>query len=554
MRSFFAAVGAFFFVISPVFAQPGAQELLYSPDHSVKLALADLKTLPPDIQYTTRYLSLYNIPRNDRIAVAKTVSFVVNSLSTRRKPYVPSFVPNSDFTLIRLNLDDYDWDRKTWEKLGKEGSGPKPFPEPYFHYFIEEQDVEVIITPNFVEVIVETAPIYVGERQVGTVKQGDQFTISQTQGEWYSITTADGTAGWLSKRNCKAVQRTRNTGSRRRRFAQAPWLEASSVIDLVKLTQSECPIYRADWFICNAILPPTYHEFLKLGKNFKDFEKLVFADVNRAENARLQDKGIVIHSSVARNNRTLIRSNALTNYIWISHDTLRSVDKRKYAQIILNEEFDASEIIGSLPNGLQAYFLTDGKGSRTDFADPNIAIDSTAADKIVRTGRSCMICHSDGIRPIDDEIRSITKMLQDKEQVQLLASKKGDYYKVADLFGSDLSQVVVRDQQSYQNAVNAVTGLDMRVNAANLARIYDGYAETLLTKENVVRECGIPFNELETLIRLSTDNVVAGLIKSPVRAVRRDQWEESFGQFMLLAAGIKKAQQGAPPPAPARKD
>lgn len=553
MRAISLIVFSFWFIAIPALAQPPAPmqaqpkeaDLLYTPDHSVQMALTDLRTMPPDLYTSMRYISLYNVPKKDRAAVAATVSFVVNSLSTRKKMYIPSFVPNSNDTLIRINLDDYDWDHKTWDKLGRDGSGPKAFPEPYFHFFVELQNVELVVGQSIIEIVSNSPIVDANSKQIGNVLAGEQFVIKKADGDWYSITTRTGVTAWIKKTSCRLVQGGKKVGNKTLRHAQAPWLDTTSISQLVSVCNTEYPIFRADWFISNAILPPLYYDFLKLGNNFKDFEKLIFSDVTKAEQAKLQDKGIVLHSSVARNNRTLTRSNTLTNYIWVSKDTLKSVGTRKYAQILLNEEFDASEIIGALPNGLQAYFLTDGKGVRIDAADVNVAIDSTSVDKVVRTGRSCMICHSDGIRPIDDEIRSITQQMKNREQVKLLATNKDDSYKIEDLFGSDLNDIVLRDQMAYQKAINACTGLDMRVNASNLARIYDDYAETVLSKEVISRECGLTPMELEKYIRSSTDNVLLGLIKG--RIVRRDQWEESYGNFMIMVTAIKKANQNLPP-------
>ena len=201
---------------------------------------------------------------------------------------------------------------------------------------------------------------------------------------------------------------------------------SSRVRRLITKTQSQSPIMRAHWFV-NALLPPFYYNFLRIGTKAKDFENLIFTDEKLAKKARGQDKAVVVQSLVARNNRTLTRSPTFTNgYYWVSHDSLTSVDDRQYVQNILDEKFDATEDIGSLPNGLQAYFLTDGQGNTLDSANPDIAIDNESIDRIVRNGRSCIICHAVGIKSINDEVRSLTKKLQNREQVKLLIADKND--------------------------------------------------------------------------------------------------------------------------------
>jgi len=301
---------------------------------------------------------------------------------------------------------------------------------------------------------------------------------------------------------------------------------------------------RADWFIVNVTLPPSYYNFLGLGTTLKDFEKLVFANEALARKARSQDKAVVVSSIVTKNNRTLTRSPTFTNgYIWRSRDSLRSVDARDYVINILNETFDATEDIGTLPNGLQAYFLANADGSRLDFANPDIAIDNSSIDRLVRTGRSCIVCHAEGIRPINDEIRTLTRMLSNRESVKLLVAREEDQYRIADLFSSDIDEQIIKDQNLYRSAVSKTNGLSSERNAAIYAEIYDSYAEYLLTTDIICREIGMSKTQLKEYAKHSNDHVMLGLFKNPIRPVRRDQWERSFQKFMIL---IMNAKAGKP--------
>ena len=68
-------------------------------------------------------------------------------------------------------------------------------------------------------------------------------------------------------------------------------------------------------------------------------------------------------------------------------------------------EFAGGEIIFSLPNGLQAYMLTDQKGNRLNEGPINIVQDESQKDFLVRNGVSCMGCHSSGMIKVNDDIR-----------------------------------------------------------------------------------------------------------------------------------------------------
>jgi hypothetical protein len=500
---------------------------LYSPDSSVKFALADLQTIPADEQYNIRYFSLYNIPKEKRAEYAKILSFLCNSLGTRKKMYIPVFVGNSDETVVRINLDHYEWDGFIWDEFCENGSGPRPQPEPYFHL------LKFKIEPKIERKKVKKK-ILVDERvEIGKDEQGkSKFEIKRIQKEQ------------------EVEEDVVVDQNKTRFFEKAPWLDQQVIDSLMDLAYSTSPIVRADWFIANASLPPAYYDFLRVGKKKADYEKLIFSNEVLAKEARGQDKAVVVTSIVARNNRTLIRSPTFTNgYYWVSHDTLNSVDERQYVQNILDEQFDATEDIGSLPNGLQAYFLADKAGNRLDKADPDFAIDNTAIDRVVRNGRSCIICHAVGIRSIDDEVRNLTKKLQNKAQVALLIARKDDQYRIDDLFSSNLDEQIVKDQNFYRAAIARVNGLTPEVNARIFAEIYDNYAEKLLTKELVSRELGLPLYELEAYLKLSRDNVSLGLVRDPIRAVRRDQWERSFQVLMsIIGEKEKKADLPIVPP------
>lgn len=518
--------------IPPVQVKPQAQlkfpnlpkqpEQLYPPDSAVFFAEADMRTIPESLRPSIRYLSLYNIPRAKRREVAAIVSFMVNSLGTRRKPYIPLFVGGCEETLIRLNIDDYEWNPKSWDDLAKNGSGPRPSPEPYFHAFIEKtetvattQKVKKKVRKEVTREVRTWEPRFNGYsvRNVTEFVEVDEFVDEP-------VTTA-------GKKNIV--------------FDRAPWLNDTKIRWLEDETHSIAPILRADWFIVNSSVPPAYYNFLRLGNNIKDFDNLVFSNEELAKKARSQDRAVAITSIVARNNRILLRSPTFTGgYRWSTRDFLQSVGLKQVIKNPLLEESDATEDIGSLPNGLQAYFVTNDKRERQDFANPDIAIDNTSIDHVVRTGRSCIVCHAEGIRPIDDEVRTLTKQLRNQEQVNLLIAKEEDARRIEDLFYSDLDEQIIKDGNIYAAAVARTNGLKPEVNAKIFNEIYNFYAETLLTKEIIALDIGVSVDEMDKYIKLSNDPVVLGLLKTPIRPVRRDQWERSFSGMMLVT-NINKA-------------
>jgi len=503
---------------------PVVEERLYTPESSVLYALADLKTLPIEVQPHIRYLSLYNIPKEKRGDYAKIVSFVVNSLSTRRKIYVPVFVGASDQTVIRINIKDYDWKPDVFEKLAREGSGQRPFPEPYFHTLIVKEAALKFKTIKQKKTVTKEVEKLV---QVGVYQNTGQPYYERRKVK-EEVEVEEEIQVPIEQKNIKE------------KLVSPPWINADVMTDFIALTQSEAPIVRADWFVCYATLPPAYYNFLNLGNKQQDFEKFAFADLKKAEEARSQDRAVIIQSGVTRNNRRARRSPTFTGgYYWETFDVLNSIRGNKSMLNLLDDKFDAGEFICSLPNGLQAYFLANGQGVRQDEAPVNIAIDTTSVDRVVRNGRSCIICHAEGIKSIDDEVRSLNKWNPNHDGVRLLITKENDAYKVDDLFGSDLDKQIIKDMQIYQDAVALTNGLKSQVNAKIYGTIYDNYIEHLMAKEQVAREFALNLRDLDALLKLSNDPVMLGLLRNPIRPLRRDQFEESFQGFMLIVVASK---------------
>src|SRR5262245_44034932 len=92
-----------------------------TPASELHCALVDLQQLPPILQPTTRYLTLYAVEPARRPAAAQTVSYALNALSRTRAITPPVFVSP---TLLRFNITQYAsqpdevsaWSA-AWEKL-----------------------------------------------------------------------------------------------------------------------------------------------------------------------------------------------------------------------------------------------------------------------------------------------------------------------------------------------------------------------------------------------------------------------------------------------------
>lgn len=123
-------------------------------------------------------------------------------------------------------------------------------------------------------------------------------------------------------------------------------------------------------------------------------------------------------SSISINkNRLLVRAETDDGRLWSTYDTDGNEDAEQnlFEFPLLLEangdtvfSFQASEHIFTLPNGLDAYFLSDADGNAADFAPLNTVFDNQTPgfDPTIRSPFSCMRCHANGILPAVDQIKN----------------------------------------------------------------------------------------------------------------------------------------------------
>src|SRR6185369_8997775 len=136
--------------------------------------------------------------------------------------------------------------------------------------------------------------------------------------------------------------------------------------------------------------------------------------VNVAENIR-QERVVRAGfngSGVSRNNRLLERHESGSTVYWRSYDFAANTGRQNLFAHPLgpgggDSDFrpDGGEIIFTLPNGLQSFFLADGQGRRIDKGPTAIVSDPRRPDRAVENGLSCMSCHARGIIEKNDQVR-----------------------------------------------------------------------------------------------------------------------------------------------------
>ena len=237
----------------------------------------------------------------------------------------------------------------------------------------------------------------------------------------------------------------------------------------------EVPFIHVDWFLANAALPPLYHDILNLPETDRELEERL--EVNVVENLRNAAGKRVWRagfsdSGVSNHNRVVERHISRYGAYWKSYDFAGSVDTQNIFTHPLSFTHDGGEVIFNLPNGLQAYYLSDAGGRRLDEAPINIVSNLAASDPTVRNGLSCIGCHTEGMKDFEDQVRGVVQknpnppfnkdralqLYTDKATMDAFLVEDTDRYKQAlratgDVFGG--IEPVHRFHEAFQRPVNA---------------------------------------------------------------------------------------------------
>lgn len=534
----------------------GGDKKLYTPADATRHAALDAqtlsKTLVAEELQNIRYLSLANVPSELRPQGVEVVSFVLNSLSHEKDLVLPAVV-GPDNILVRVNLADYGIKAADWDAMGDK--------DPYFH----QPYLETAVAVKEVEVV-KKVPYEVEE------------TVHQTNSAGQLLYYTDGKPYMVKKKVTKYREETVKEEQKQeagtaveRTTPGAAWLDPDAVATLLTLLyppsdakafkdkkngRQLSPILRADWFIVNATLPPFYYDLLRL-KKLDDAKELALFDV-RAERFT-QTKATVVFSGsdgiarrVARNNRILERVQTVFGAWWETFDFKTSIKQQNVVHNFLTEKRDGGEIIFTLPNGLQGYFLVDAKDNRVDEVPIDIAVDSLAQDARVRNGRSCIWCHSQGMQPFKSDFKAEinpTTLID-------LGIKADDPKAAVDLVRQirkvfetpDFDGIVKVDNARYNNAVKAASGGKSSAAMASAFLLwYDDYQEVPMDAARLPYEAGISDLDVQAAIKVQLNGTNNGVLLrrllTPPLAIRRDHWEEAYADFMLRVLAWEKAKK-----------
>ena len=292
----------------------------------------------------------------------------------------------------------------------------------------------------------------------------------------------------------------------------------------------EVPFVHVDWFLAVASLPPLYHDILALPETESELERELGIDVagnlRRAPGLRVMRAG-TNDSGVSAHNRVVERHSFRNGAYWKSHDFASSVGPKNILQNPLSFDRDGGEVIFNLPNGLQAYYVSDAAGDRIDVAPTDIVSNPAASDPAVRNGLSCIGCHTEGMKTFEDVVRGTYQKLPasaTKEQVLRLYVEK-----------AEMDRFVDQDTVRYRVALEATGGIFGGIEPVH--RFHEKFQEAL-DASHAAASVGL---EATAFVKVIRENPglqslgLAGLLSGG--NVKRDAWTESFEEIVSCLYG-----------------
>jgi serine/threonine-protein kinase len=236
---------------------------------------------------------------------------------------------------------------------------------------------------------------------------------------------------------------------------------------------TEAPFVRGDWFLATATKPPLYNRLLDHPDTIDQLADDLGVDINENINhpgrARpnvqrfgTRSSGVSLHNRIFERHRT--RDGG---YLWVSYDFDSDVDRADVRENPLGptdrdeqnfeHTFDhkAGEMIYSLRNGLQGYFLAVANGNRIDEAVQTIVKDRRRPTGNVTNGLSCHSCHGVTGMNLPRSYDEIPKYVEEHRR----DFNNDELTEIRNLYPLNGQVILTTDAERYRKAKEAVGGL-----------------------------------------------------------------------------------------------
>lgn len=278
---------------------------------------------------------------------------------------------------------------------------------------------------------------------------------------------------------------------------------------------------RIDWFVSTATQSPLYEDMLQLPFELTELEHRLDVDSQSNLDSYVARRAGMTLSGVSRNNRVVERHPSRNGAYWKSFDFETSRGQQNMFVDPLNFHYAGGEMIWNLPNGTQAYFVTDTAGLRLTEAPTSIVTDKFAEDRVVRNGLACMRCHERGVKRFADNIRPAFESLPGSA-----VANKADILRLY-VTREEMNRLLDRDERRFLTAMQEALGEEQKHEP--LIPVSRTFLDAPLTLQQASAELGLKDAAgLQNVFRLPQFMQLGLAGFSAGGVIRRDTWEDYF--------------------------
>lgn len=327
------------------------------------------------------------------------------------------------------------------------------------------------------------------------------------------------------------------------------WLgDPEKVAALIKLTNSQVPILRWDWFVAETSIQEGrgapgsgtgIYDFYGV-KNRAEFQKAVGADPKKAEELKRRWRAVVKESGVAHFPRQVERFDALGGGYWFTLDVLDEPTGKRNGLRQLDRDFthQAEEHYSIGPAGLPWYLACAADGTLQNSAPDRVGPDKTRTGNrtTIDVGASCIRCHKEILRPLDNWFAEALKQPTTAE----IPYEKA--IETRRLYFRNLQLKLEQDRRVFTDRLFECNKLTPAKNTELFIKWTDAYNERRLDLADCARELGVPVDRISLGLHAvrqqgTLDPILADLIAKPAQKIRRDSWEEVYAIAQLYLSG-----------------
>jgi hypothetical protein len=354
-----------------------------------------------------------------------------------------------------------------------------------------------------------------------------------------------------------------------------------------------CPIMRADWFLYIATSSLAedngrYYQFRRIEntKDGKPAEQLwlesLGVDYKVVQNLRSDQRIAKWRSNITGKPRAVeyfFTSSARPTVgpagVALTRDYfVGKIDFFRHAlKNLLNYDYDGTEAMGFLPNGMMSFVLFDGDGNLATFAPDKLVSDRTVPSPhptILQTPISCFRCHgsTDMWMPATNDVYNTAKGKIGLNIFGDLSSKEGfadTLDRLTGLYAGEMTEFLRLNTNTHAKATFIATnGMSIPDVAEKIGDVYGVYRYNAVTPQMACLELGwvvtadVAVQQFNTILPILPKNDLGFYPETPVAGelrdwdpakpvyINRDDWEQEYADIMLRvtteAIRVRKVQ------------